>query len=163
MTKIRVVPKTDDAGVRKGALVPMSDIPNYIIEDPSPDLRGWTVKLRDGRTVGKVDDLVVNTDTLTVEYMEVKLTREFQREEDSEWLLVPASAAGIDEQHDVVTVDRLPAKGLDAVPRSRTGDETRRALTAADGRTLNELFEIGAPETDLVIDDVASERPLDIP
>ena len=163
MTKIHVIPKTDDASVGAGQLMPMSDMPHYIIEDPSPDLRGWTVKLRDGRTVGKIDDLVVDTDEMVVRYMEVKLAHEFRLEDDEEWLLLPLTATQFDEKYDIVTVDRVPAGGLSAVPRSRTADETRRALSVADGRTLNELFEIGAPENDTLIDDVAAERPLDIP
>jgi len=161
MAKIRVVPKTDDASVRPGALVPMSDIPNYMIADPSPDIRGWTVTLRDGRTVGKVDDLVVDTDDLTVKYMEVRLNREFRLQDEDEWLLLPISVAHPDEARDKIIVERLPAGGFSAMPRVRTADETRRALTVADARAGTELFEIGAPETNLVIDEIASERPFD--
>ena len=163
MAKIRVTPKTDDASTARGALIHLSELPRYMIADPSPDIHDWTVKLRDGRTAGKVSDLVVDTDDLVVKYLEVKLTRDFRIGEEEEWLLIPASAIRLDESKSAIIVDRLPAAGLSQVPRIRRGADARRALQVGDAVATAELFESAEPESNPIIDEVAGERPLQWP
>lgn len=163
MTKISVIPKTDDAHAPRGELVHLSELPGYVVADPSPDFRDWPVTLRDGRTAGKVDDLVVDTDELIVKYVEIELAREFRGGDEAEWLLIPASAIRPDETHATVTVDRLPADGLSNIPRSRRGAAARRAPTVADAVATAELFQAAVPESDPIIDEVTQERPLQWP
>ncbi len=163
MTKISVIPKTDDARAPRGALVHLSDLPGYVVADPSPDFRGWPVTLRDGRHAGTVDDLVVDTDELIVKYAEVELAREFRLGDESEWLLIPASAIRPDEAHATVAIERLPAEGLSKVPRSRRGAAARRAPSVAEAVAAAELFETDVPESDPIVDEIANERPLQWP
>jgi uncharacterized protein (TIGR02271 family) len=49
-------------------LKPLSDLSDYKIESGDPDPRGWTVVSTDGRQVGKVDDLVVDTNVMKVKH-----------------------------------------------------------------------------------------------
>jgi hypothetical protein len=162
MAKITVIPKTADAHVARGELTPLSDLAGYMVSDPSPDIRGWPVKLSDHRTAGKVDDLIVDTNDLVVKYVEIELAREFRHGHEDEWLLIPTSAIRPDEAHATVIIDRLPAEGLAKVPRSRRGAAARRAPTVAEAVATAELFETSVPESNPIIEEVVENRPLQI-
>lgn len=154
---IRLFPKDDDASVEPGELAHLSALTDYQIEDPAPDIRGWTVKLRDGQTVGKVDDLVVDTDNLVVKYLEMKVAREFRSGDDEEWLLVPISVAHLDDADDVVTIHCLPADGIADARRSRIGKEPRRVPTDAEAIAVTAAFE--PLDEGPIIDAVEDDRP----
>jgi uncharacterized protein (TIGR02271 family) len=47
----------------------MSDLPDYKVESGDPDPRGWTVRTTDGRTVGRVEDLVIDTTAMKVRHL----------------------------------------------------------------------------------------------
>ena len=154
---IHLFPKDDDATVESGELAHLSALKGYMIEDPAPDIRGWTVKLRDGRTVGKVDDLVVDTDNLVVKYLEMKLAREFRSDDEDEWMLVPMSVTHLHDDDDVVLVDRLPAEGIADAQRSRRGQEPRMVPTTAEELAVLASFE--PLDEGPIIDEVEDERP----
>jgi photosynthetic reaction center H subunit len=121
---IRVVPKDDNATAPPGELEHLSDLRGFAIADPEPDIRGWSVALADGKKVGKVDDLVIDTDSLAVRYIEVHVDAKALGADDDRWLLVPVGAARLDDQHTMVVVDRLPRTGLVGAPRFETGVPT---------------------------------------
>jgi sporulation protein YlmC with PRC-barrel domain len=154
---IHLFPKDDDASVEPGELAHLSDLKDYEIEDPAPDIRGWTVKLRDGKSVGKVDDLVVDTDALVVKYFEMKVAREFRDGDDDEFMLVPMDVAFLDENDDVVTIDRVPAGGIAEAQRSRLGKEERRVPTSAEALAVSASFE--PLDEGPIIDEVEDDRP----
>jgi len=153
---IHLFPKDDDANVEPGELAHLSGLRDYQIEDPAPDIRGWTVKLRDGQTVGKVDDLVVDTDNLVVKYLEMKVAREFRRGDEEEWMLVPISVAHLDDADDVVMIPRLP-ETIAKARRSRIGKEPLRTPTDAEALAVTAAFE--PLDEGAVIDEVEDERP----
>jgi hypothetical protein len=157
MKTIRLYPKDDDASVEPGELAHLSELSGYMVEDPAPDLRGWTVKLRDDRTVGKVDDLVVDTDHLVVKYLEVKVGRDFRQGDDDEWVLIPIRAGHLHDAEDVVVVDRLPAGGIAKARRSRRGQEPRRVPTSAEALAVTAAFE--PLDEGPIIDSVEDDRP----
>lgn len=154
---IHLFPKDDDASVEPGELAHLSELTGYMIEDPAPDPRGWTAKLRDGRTVGKVDDLVIDTDHLIAKYLEVKVAREFRVGDDNEWVLIPITAAHLHDKDDVVVVDRAPEGGFAKARRSRRGDEPRRAPTNAEALAVTAAFE--PLDEGPIIDSVVEDRP----
>lgn len=47
----------------------------YKVADGDPDVRGWEVIGSDGRRIGEVDDLLVDTAAMKVRYLEVRLDR----------------------------------------------------------------------------------------
>lgn len=153
---IHLFPKDDDARVEPGELAHLSALTDYQIEDPAPDIRGWTVKLREGQTVGKVDDLVVDTDNLVVRYFEMKVAREFRRGDDEEWMLVPITVAHLDEADDVVMIHRLPP-AIAKARRSRIGKEPLRTPTDAEALAVTAAFE--PLDEGPVIDAVEDDRP----
>lgn len=52
---------------------PLSHLHNYRVSEGDPDVRGWEVLGADGRKMGEVDDLLVDTEALTVRYLDVCL------------------------------------------------------------------------------------------
>jgi len=55
-------------------LKPLSELSTFKIEPGDPDPRGWNVVTTDGRTVGEVDDLVVDTSAMKVRQFIVALS-----------------------------------------------------------------------------------------
>lgn len=59
-----------------------------------PDPRGWKVVNRDGRAVGEVKDLIVDTDRMTATHFDVELnTKLFDLRNDDPHVLVPVEQA----------------------------------------------------------------------
>ena len=138
---MEVVPKRYDAhAVLPGVLTHLSEIDDdYMIGDPLPDLRAWEVVLPDGRRVGKVDDLIVDTSTMTVKYLEVKLDQHVTLSGEDRWVLVPVEfLSRIDEDDVHVIIDHLPAGGLADAPRHYG----HQVPTAEEQRVINGYFEI---------------------
>lgn len=135
--EIRVVPKDDDATAEPGVLTHLGDLRDFTIADRELDIRGWSVRLPDGRKVGKVDDLVVDTTDLTVRYLEVKVDRDAAGTDDDTWVLIPVGAARLDEKDDAVVVDRLPKAGVGGAPRTTH----RAAPTPAQEREMRQFYE----------------------
>jgi uncharacterized protein (TIGR02271 family) len=48
---------------------PLSELPDYKVEPGDPDPRGWTVVSTDGRSLGRVDDLVIDTSAMKVRHL----------------------------------------------------------------------------------------------
>jgi sporulation protein YlmC with PRC-barrel domain len=129
---IQVVPKRDDATVEPDALEHLSDMKDFMIADPDPDIRGWKVVLPDGTKVGKVDDLIVDTSTMTVRYLEVKLDHHVLGTDEDTWRLVPVGTARVDDKEHVVVLDRLPVAGLAGAPKHARGIPTREQQRELD-------------------------------
>lgn len=138
---IRILPKRDDATVAPGMLAHLDQLDGFVIADPAPDVRGWKVVLPDGREVGTVDDLVVDTTELCARYLEVKIDRDVILADRDRWVLVPIAAARIDSARDVVTIERFPATGLADAARPQ-----RDVPTPADERAACAYFEVEVSE-----------------
>jgi uncharacterized protein (TIGR02271 family) len=70
-------------------LVPFSSMNNYKVSEEDPDVRGWHVVADDGRALGTVRDMLVDTSRMKVEYFSVTDGI------DSD-ALVPAASAQVD-------------------------------------------------------------------
>ena len=128
---IRIAPKRDDApAVATRLLVHLGELDeDYTILDPVPDFRNWALTLADGRRVGKVDDLIIDTSTMTAKYLEVHVARDVHLGHDERWILIPVEAVRVDSDETHVVIDHLPSSGLNGAPRLRglvpTTDEQR--------------------------------------
>lgn len=156
---IRLFQKDEDARADPGQLVHLSDLSGYAIEDPAPDIRSWPVKLRDGGTLGIVDDLIVDTDQLMVKYLEVKLGKEFRYADENEWVIMPMQATHLDLEHEAVIVNRLPASGMAEAPRSRRGHAPRLAPTTAEALFAASSWEPLTTEGG-AIEEIQEHRPI---
>jgi hypothetical protein len=54
-------------------IVPLSELHSYKVASGDPDVRGWSVVAGDGKTIGQVDGLLVDTAALKVRYLDVAL------------------------------------------------------------------------------------------
>lgn len=61
------------AGTAVSQIAPLKELKDYKVAKEDPDVRGWMVLGRDGRTVGKVHDLLVDTGAMRVRYLDVDL------------------------------------------------------------------------------------------
>lgn len=98
------------AGLRR-----LSELKGYKVAEGDPDVRGWTVKSSDGRTIGKVDDLVVDTREMRARYLAVDLEKEFATSRSDKKVLLPVGSARLDDRHDDVLVN-LAGTDLASLP-----------------------------------------------
>lgn len=68
---------TATAEAAEGRLVPLSELlHDHRIASGDPDVRGWAVVGSDGRKVGRIHDLLVDTGSKRVRYLDVELDRD---------------------------------------------------------------------------------------
>lgn len=70
---------------------------DYRIADGEPDIRGWKVRSRDGRIIGKVKDLLINRSHRLAEYIEVEVDGD-----DDRRTILPIQTAILNEGEDEV-------------------------------------------------------------
>ncbi len=126
-----------------GDLVRLRDS-DFDVADGYPDIRGWEVKTPDGRTLGKVDDLIVSVSQMRVLYLDVDVDRSIAsgisdatRPKGAEegHALVPIGAAQLDDARDDVIVNSLSGNDLASYPRyAHTGGITREYETSLRNR-----------------------------
>jgi uncharacterized protein (TIGR02271 family) len=103
----------------------LRDLGDYEIAEGYPDPRGWRVRSSDGRDVGKVDDLIVDTGTMRTRYLAVRLDDEVAGDRDRHDVLVPIGAARLDDDRDDVVVNDLNADRFATLPTYDAGALTR--------------------------------------
>ncbi len=62
-----------DSALPGSPLTPLRELHGYRVVAGDPDVRGWGVLGADGRRIGEVEDLLVDTAALRVRYLEVEL------------------------------------------------------------------------------------------
>jgi sporulation protein YlmC with PRC-barrel domain len=81
----------------------LSHLRDYDIGRNEPDPRGWTVVNREGRAVGEVKDLVVDTQRMAATYLDVELdTKTLDLRDEDPHVLVPVERAHADGKRVVV-------------------------------------------------------------
>jgi sporulation protein YlmC with PRC-barrel domain len=105
-------------------VVPMDELDDFRVAGDAPDPRGWEVVASDGRRIGEVDELLVDTSAMKVRYLDVDMDDELSAEPDRH-VLVPIGYARLDRDHDRVIVDQLSCDELRAIPAYRHGPLTR--------------------------------------
>jgi uncharacterized protein (TIGR02271 family) len=95
-----------------GNLQRLSDA-DFKVADNEPDVRGWAVVSSDGRTIGEVDDLIVDTTAMKVRFLEV------DPDDDAigngtDPIYIPIASADLDnaEERIVVHGDSAAIRGL---------------------------------------------------
>ncbi|HWM92652.1 MAG TPA: PRC-barrel domain-containing protein [Thermoanaerobaculia bacterium] len=96
-------------------VVPLKDLKDFQVAKGDPDVRGWEVLSNDGRRIGKVDDLLVDTAAMRVRYLDIDLDNDLRNlagggtgpgtKRDN--ILIPIGSAQLHEKDDRVTVDLL--------------------------------------------------------
>ena len=125
----------------------------FKVAEDDPDIRGWDVRSSDGRNIGKVEDLIVDTGMMKVRYMEVKVDKDAVGGDDDRYVVLPIGEARLDDDQDDVYVNMdaaslasLPTYDPDRFDRdyetslrdrfTRTGDATTTTGSAAGAAGL---------------------------
>lgn len=87
----------------------------FKVAEEDPDIRGWDVRSSDGRNIGKVEDLIVDTGLMKVRYMEVKIDKDAVGGDDDRYVVLPIGEARLDDDEDDVYIN-VDAAGVASLP-----------------------------------------------
>lgn len=90
----------------------LHDLPEFEMADDNPDVRGWTVRGSEGRSLGTVYELIVDPAALKVRYLDIELDARFGRPEAERHILLPIGVAALDEEDDNVFVTALNSESV---------------------------------------------------
>lgn len=106
-------------------VVPLGQLDDFKVADGEPDVRGWEVLASDGRKIGEVDELLVDTAAMKVRYLDVDVDDGMVAGATDRHVLIPIGYARLDEDRDAVMVDALAAADLGGMPAYEQGPLTR--------------------------------------
>ncbi|WP_420129690.1 PRC-barrel domain-containing protein [Longimicrobium sp.] len=106
-------------------VVPLGQLDDFKVADGEPDVRGWEVLASDGRKIGEVDELLVDTAAMKVRYLDVDVDDGMVAGGADRHVLIPIGYARLDEGSDRVMVDALASADLGGVPSYDQGPLTR--------------------------------------
>ena len=99
------------AAAMERQVAPLKQLKDFQVAKGDPDVRGWNVYSNDGRKIGEVDDLLVDTAAMKVRYLDVDLDRDVRGamggDLQRDHVLIPIGSAQLDEKDDRVVVDLL--------------------------------------------------------
>jgi uncharacterized protein (TIGR02271 family) len=98
-------------------IVPLDELDDFEVAEGDPDVRGWDVISADGRKIGEVDQLLVDTAAMKVRYLDVDVDDELMESgNDERHILIPIGYARLDEDDDHVVVDQLQSSQISTLP-----------------------------------------------
>lgn len=87
----------------------------YEIVDGEPDIRGWDVMDKQGKSIGEVDELIFDVQSRKVRYMVIDLDKnDFSLK--SRKVLMPIGTAELHDKDDDVILPKITAAQLEALP-----------------------------------------------
>ncbi|MBD0320986.1 MAG: DUF2382 domain-containing protein, partial [Gemmatimonadetes bacterium] len=119
-------------------VVPLGQLDDFKVAEGDPDVRGWEVVASDGRKIGEVDELLIDTNAMKVRYLDVEVENGLMAEPDRH-VLVPIGYARLDRSGDRVMVDNIASSDLRTMPAYDQSPVTRDYET-----TLRDRFMGGA-------------------
>lgn len=106
-------------------VVPLGQLDDFKVAEGDPDVRGWEVLSSDGKKIGEVDELLVDTGAMKVRYLDVDVDRGMVAGGTDRHVLIPIGYARLDQDRDCVMVDALASADLGGVPSYDQGPLTR--------------------------------------
>lgn len=122
-------------------VVPLGQLDDFKVADGDPDVRGWEVLASDGRKIGEVDELLVDTAAMKVRYLDVDVEAGTGGGHDRH-VLIPIGYARLDGDHDRVMLDSVASSELGGIPSYDQGPLTRDFETS-----LRRSFSAGRGDT----------------
>ncbi|MBA2670349.1 MAG: DUF2382 domain-containing protein [Gemmatimonadetes bacterium] len=106
-------------------VVPLDELDDFKVASGDPDVRGWEVMSSDGRKIGEVDNLLIDTGAMKVRYLDVDLDDEIVGSGDNRHILIPIGYARLNEDDDRISVDSLNSTAIAGLPAYRSEPLTR--------------------------------------
>lgn len=123
----------------------LEELSDYKVEDSDKDARGWEVKDKNNKILGKVDNFVVNKKTLKVVYMDIEVdasilkgdfasyhnpdasgTQKFVNEDGENHLILPVGMANLNMDDEYVQVDAIDYQTFAETKRMKKGTPIHR-------------------------------------
>ena len=95
-------------------LRPLSELGSYKVEKGDPDPRGWTVVAGEGRRIGVVEDLIVDTRAMKIRHLIVDLDGDGATSSSDSTVLLDVNDVDVDSGRREVSARRYGATGFDA-------------------------------------------------
>jgi hypothetical protein len=102
----------------------------FEIKEGEPDIRGWKVKNDQNQEIGKVDELLFDTDSMRVRYLIIDLNGK-PLNLASRDVIIPIGLAELDKTDNIVLLPEVTAGHLASLPEYKKGKitiETERAI-----------------------------------
>jgi photosynthetic reaction center H subunit len=118
---------TMEAGTASN-IAPLKTLKDFKVAEGDPDVRGWKVISRDGREIGEVHDLLVDTAAMRVRYLDVDLDHDLLRSVPNlpgtsgpvlgrdHHVLIPIGYAHLDEDHDRIHMEHMDSDDVAVLP-----------------------------------------------
>ena len=106
-------------------VVSLDQLDDFKVAEGDPDVRGWEVIASDGRKIGEVDQLLVDTAAMKVRYLDVDVDDGLLNDNTDRHVLIPIGYARLDEGDDRILVDSLASADVVALPEYTHGPITR--------------------------------------
>lgn len=118
----------------------LDELSDYKVASDDCDVRGWKVKDADNRTIGKVDDLLVNKKAERVVYLDVDVDKSlledgddaheipavdgaygFMNKDGNNHLIIPIGMVRLDEENEIVVADGIDYRTFAKIKRFSKG------------------------------------------
>jgi photosynthetic reaction center H subunit len=132
---------------RSERIVSMEQAGEFRVAEGQPDVRGWEVVAADGRRIGEVDDLLVDTGAMKVRYLEVDLDARDLGLPEERTVLVPIGYARLEREGSRVRVEEITSADLAEYPAYGGQGVTRSHEAELRGR-FERGYEAGSSEAD---------------
>ncbi|HEX7050844.1 MAG TPA: DUF2382 domain-containing protein [Longimicrobiales bacterium] len=120
-------------------IVPLNQLSDFEVAEGEPDVTGWDVIGSDGRKIGEVDQLLVDTTAMKVRYLDVDIEDDLLEPGEDRHVLIPIGFARLHEDENRVLVDNLPSEEVADLP-----DYGHEPVTREMEAMVRERFERGA-------------------
>jgi uncharacterized protein (TIGR02271 family) len=104
------------ANDRLDNIVPLDELSDFKVADGDPDVRGWKVVASDGRRIGEVEQLLVDTNAMKVRYLDVEVDDDLLDAKEERHVLIPIGYARLDRDDDNILVDALASSDVTGLP-----------------------------------------------
>jgi ribosomal 30S subunit maturation factor RimM len=107
----------------------LSELNDFKVAKGDEDIRGWEVVSGDNKTIGKVDELIVDPVAMKVRYIDVEVDEEIGGGNEQGHILIPIGAAALDSKKDVVYAGNIQTVTMLKYPRTE-GEISREYETS---------------------------------
>jgi uncharacterized protein (TIGR02271 family) len=97
-------------------IVPLNELSDFKVASDDPDVRGWDVISADGKRVGEVENLLVDTGAMKVRYLDVDVDGDLLKTDRDRHVLVPIGYARLDRDDNRIVVDNLQSGDIAQLP-----------------------------------------------